>query len=359
MLTEGPLVIADISGYTKFVAQTEIDHSLAIVRELLDTTVAAMKGHLEVSQVEGDCILFIGGLTEQQVLPVIERCFTGFHRRVRAMQEMTTCPCAACRSLGMLTLKFVAHRGPYRRTKVGAIEQLHGSDVIVAFRLLKNDVPGSEYVLATEAFLERLEPEARAGFTAHREEYEHLGAIDCAFRDLGLVWQEAQARERRRVQASEAKVAMEAVLDVPIEEAWALMTDPETVRETIGVHSVSLQPGARGGLAEGAYHCHHGKDGAQVSVMRVVLADQPHTMTMTSEPVIVSEMWQTFHLEDAGQGRTRCFQWVTWNAWPGVQGKLKDAFFKVYMGRYMPRMKKNMEAIAQRRAAASGLAPST
>ncbi len=55
MPTEGPLVIGDISGYTEFVSKTEIDHSLAILQELLECMVKSVSGSLEVSQVEGDC----------------------------------------------------------------------------------------------------------------------------------------------------------------------------------------------------------------------------------------------------------------------------------------------------------------
>ena len=35
-LQEGALVIADISGYSAFVQQTEVDHSWSILHELLD-----------------------------------------------------------------------------------------------------------------------------------------------------------------------------------------------------------------------------------------------------------------------------------------------------------------------------------
>src|SRR5205807_3763603 len=106
-LTEGVLVLADISAYTEFVTRTEIDHSWEILRELLDTTVRSVAGSLEVSQVEGDCILFIGGVDELGAVKLLERSYIAYHRRLRAMQAGTTCPCAACRTLGGLAIKFV------------------------------------------------------------------------------------------------------------------------------------------------------------------------------------------------------------------------------------------------------------
>lgn len=52
--TEGPLVLADISGYTKFMAATELEHSDVLVRRMLNTIVASLKGRLEMAQLEGD-----------------------------------------------------------------------------------------------------------------------------------------------------------------------------------------------------------------------------------------------------------------------------------------------------------------
>jgi len=40
-LQEGALVLAGISGYSSFVAQTEVDHSWSILHELLDAKARA------------------------------------------------------------------------------------------------------------------------------------------------------------------------------------------------------------------------------------------------------------------------------------------------------------------------------
>ncbi len=56
-LQDGLLVLADISGYTTFVTQTEIDHSWEILHELLEVMVRSAEGKMDVSQVEGDAIL--------------------------------------------------------------------------------------------------------------------------------------------------------------------------------------------------------------------------------------------------------------------------------------------------------------
>src|SRR5438045_6590499 len=130
---------------------------------------------MDVSQVEGDAILFISGLSPSDVIAALERTFIDFHRRLRDMQTVTTCPCNACANIGILKLKFIVHHGKFSRQRLGNVEQLHGTDVIVAHRLLKNTVPSKEYLRVTDAVLERLPDDWRNRFTAHTEASD-LGA---------------------------------------------------------------------------------------------------------------------------------------------------------------------------------------
>ena len=58
MENKGLLFIPDISGFSRFVSQTEIEHSRLIIQELLETLINANQMGLEVSEVEGDAILF-------------------------------------------------------------------------------------------------------------------------------------------------------------------------------------------------------------------------------------------------------------------------------------------------------------
>ena len=58
MENKGLLFIPDISGFTKFVHETEIDHSRLIIQELLEILINANQIGLEVSEIEGDAILF-------------------------------------------------------------------------------------------------------------------------------------------------------------------------------------------------------------------------------------------------------------------------------------------------------------
>src|SRR5207244_1621622 len=256
-LREGALVLADISGYSTFVAQTEVDHSWSILHELLDTMVRSLAGRMDVSQVEGDAILFISGLSTAEVVNALEGTFVAFHRRLRDMQAVTTCPCSACANIGILKLKFVIHHGKFSRQRLGSVEQLHGTDVIVAHRLLKNKVPSKEYLLVTDAVLERLPADMRSRFTPHTEEFD-LGAISGGYKEIAYLWQAAQATERKRVLPEEAMVNSDVRVDAPRELVYKLMLIPAVMERYLFADGVDTVPGARGEDLGSEFHCHHG-----------------------------------------------------------------------------------------------------
>ena len=58
MENRGLLFIPDISGFTRFVNETEIDHSRLIIQELLELLVDSNEIGMEISEIEGDAILF-------------------------------------------------------------------------------------------------------------------------------------------------------------------------------------------------------------------------------------------------------------------------------------------------------------
>jgi hypothetical protein len=58
MENKGLLFIPDISGFTRFVTEMEIEHSRYIIQELLEVLIDSNELGLEVSEIEGDAILF-------------------------------------------------------------------------------------------------------------------------------------------------------------------------------------------------------------------------------------------------------------------------------------------------------------
>ena len=59
MENKGLLFIPDISGFTQFVSETEIEHSRLIIQELLEILIDSNQTGLEISEIEGPSDDFI------------------------------------------------------------------------------------------------------------------------------------------------------------------------------------------------------------------------------------------------------------------------------------------------------------
>jgi hypothetical protein len=163
MQSRGLLFIPDISGFTRFVSETEIDHSRRIVQELLEAVIEANQIGLEVSEVEGDAVLFFrfGALPDlRELSQQVERTFRDFHERLATYETSRFCQCRACASACDLTLKIVTHYGEFTSYSVKSFEKLIGKDVIVAHQLLKNDIGQHEYWLVTTDLIRGGPPDA-------------------------------------------------------------------------------------------------------------------------------------------------------------------------------------------------------
>jgi len=305
-LQEGALVLADISGYSAFVQQTEVDHSWSILHELLDTMVRSLAGRMDVSQVEGDAILFISGLTTPEVISALEGTFVAFRRRLRDMQAVTTCPCNACANIGVLKLKFVVHHGKFSRQRLGSVEQLHGADVIIPHRLLKNKVPSKEYVLVTDAVLDRLPDVMRSRFTRHEEQFD-VGPITGGYVEIAYLWDDAQAAERKRVTPEEAVLSSEVTVDAPRAAVFKRMLNPRVMERYLFSDEVEAVPGARGEDLGAEFHCHHG--GSLVN-MRVVSIEPDRELTLIADQP--TTMYITTRMSDAGDGQTSIIRSFLW-----------------------------------------------
>jgi hypothetical protein len=152
MKNQGLLFIPDISGFSRFINETEIDHSRLIIQELLEILINANHLGLEISEIEGDAILFykFGSPPElKDLYQQVEAMFLDFHRNLVAYERRRYCQCNACLSAINLTLKVITHYGEFTDYSVKNFRKLIGRDIIVAHQLLKNDIPQHEYWLIT------------------------------------------------------------------------------------------------------------------------------------------------------------------------------------------------------------------
>src|SRR5262252_552662 len=153
MENRGLLFIPDISGFSRFVNAVELEHSRFIIQQLLDVLLRANDSGLQISEIEGDAILFYQfgePVALRALYTQVEKMFRAFHQYLVAYDHLKICQCKACISAAALTVKVITHYGEFTPLRVQQFEKLIGKDVIVAHQLLKNDIPQHEYWLVTK-----------------------------------------------------------------------------------------------------------------------------------------------------------------------------------------------------------------
>lgn len=196
----GYLVLADISGYTSFVAQTEIEHAGLALSYLLETIVEQLDDLLTISKLEGDAVFAYVEESKledcKRLLELIDQTYLAFRDKASALYQQATCPCRACKAIPSLDLKFILHHGDFVLQQVAGIRDLLGTDVNLIHRLLKNGVSEATgwkgYALFTDQALERMQCPKEKYFQ-RCETYEHLGNVNIYCMDMHLRYQEMKA----------------------------------------------------------------------------------------------------------------------------------------------------------------------
>jgi hypothetical protein len=191
-VANGTFLIADISGYTQYLAGTDLDHAPAIATDLLTRVVDAIRVLFSVNKVEGDAVFSYScepALTGSELLDVVDGTYAAFRRRLLSMGQATSCGCPACGMVPGLDLKLIAHTGVFSRQQIAGRTELVGKDVIIAHRLLKNTLGfagvASGYMLITDASVKSLGIDPTGtGLRPHNEEYPYLGKIRAWVGDL-------------------------------------------------------------------------------------------------------------------------------------------------------------------------------
>ncbi len=262
----GYLLIADISGYTSFVADTELEHAHEILTELLELLVTRLTAVMTLSKLEGDAVFVFAPESKisrgETVLELIESTYVAFRDRREAVRRRTTCVCNACRAIPTLDLKFIAHHGDYIAQSVSGIHELVGSDVNLVHRLLKNHVGEKTgwraYALFTGEGLEHMGVYP-AGMRDMVENYEHLGDVQTYSLDLQGRYQELSDARRIVVAPEEADVILEYDYAVSPPTVWEWMNDPTKRSLWNAGTKWSLELGSAGRTSAGSRnHCAHG-----------------------------------------------------------------------------------------------------
>ena len=168
----GFLLIADISGFTKFIKIHEIkkkpivgsivanyweSHAEVLIKDLIEVIIAALEPCMKLNKIEGDAAFFFledngTGSQADLILKHMELARNEFNERLKQLTFVESCPCDPCQQSKNLKLKIVAHHGTFHETTIRSFSELSGKDVILVHRLLKNSINLSEYWLMTKQF---------------------------------------------------------------------------------------------------------------------------------------------------------------------------------------------------------------
>lgn len=227
------LFVPDITGFTKFVNKTEIDHSQHIISELLENIIDSNLLNLEVSEVEGDAVLFykendVPSLDE--VYDQAKKMFLNFHAHLKLYDRQRICQCGACSSASELSLKFIVHSGEIGFTNIKNHRKPFGADIVLLHKLLKNNINYGEYILFSHHFLDDLEssenPVPSVNLESGVDDYTDIGLINYKFASLtDLHGQVPEPPPLELPAKMKDPFAVEHVFDLPLMDVYEYLSN--------------------------------------------------------------------------------------------------------------------------------------
>ena len=244
----GFLVLADITGFTPFVATTELEHSQEILQNMLKGIVSFLTPTFKLAEVEGDAVfVYSDGLSRHDmVLEVLESAYFAFRDRKASLTRIRTCHCKACETASSLDLKFIVHYGDYIMNNVSGKNKPLGSSVNIAHRLLKNHVVEatgwSAYALFTKDCLDAIQiyPDK---LHEQQEEYEHIGKIQTFSINLDEHYKNYLSDRRVYLGAEDADFVVREDFPVAPPLLWEWTNDPK--KRTLWALGADWQAGSR------------------------------------------------------------------------------------------------------------------
>ncbi len=265
---EGYLLIADITGYTMYLSQSELDHAQQILTELLELLLEHTRPPLVLSRLAGDAVISYGlgdnFYKGQTFLEMIEDTYVAFRKAIEQMALNNTCHCNACTNISHLDLKFFIHYGSFAIQHIVDHDELVGSDVNLIHRLLKNHVADliglSAYTLYTAQALERLNlPGLVETLVPLEETYEYLGTEPIWVKDMHPVWEQKHAAMHLEIPPGQMSFQLETEIGMSPDRVWDYLINPETLNRLIRADRMEVSHLSHGRVDSGSvYQCFHG-----------------------------------------------------------------------------------------------------
>jgi len=265
---EGYLLIADITGYTRYLSESELEHAQETLTALLELLVENTRPPLVISRLAGDAVISYGLRGDffqgQTFIEKIEDIYVTFRKALERLVLNNTCRCNACANISLLDLKFFIHYGSFGIQRISNHNELVGNDINLVHRLLKNSVTETigirAYALYTEAAIRMLEVgELAETMTPHHEAYEHLGEVAVWVQDMHPVWERKRSATAITLPSGRIWSRFEVDIHLPRERVWDYLIQPEFRNTLIGSDRMEIANRSHGRIAPGSvYQCYHG-----------------------------------------------------------------------------------------------------
>jgi uncharacterized protein YndB with AHSA1/START domain len=263
------LVIADITGYTRYLAGVELEHAQDILADLMGTVVNALRPMFRIAKLEGDAAFAYVPAEKvdgSDLQDAVEATYFAFRRRLRDVKMASRCECNACILMPSLDLKLIVHHGEVLHHRVAGFEELVGAAVIVVHRLLKNSVSEAlgltAYALYTQACIDAagIDPVAQ-GLVRHVESTDVAGDVVAWAGDLAAAWAADESGRRFRVTERTAYRTYVHESPAPAMLVWEYLTSPvRRPQWSAGITGIDeISPTGRRGVGT-VNHCMHGQD---------------------------------------------------------------------------------------------------
>jgi len=339
----GYLVIADISGFTSYLAKVELEHAHEILTDLLETIVKEFKTLLTVSKLEGDAVFAYvpesNILSGESILELIENTYVSFRRQRETSRRNTTCTCKACMSIPTLDLKFFIHHGDFIVQEVSGIRELVGSDVNLIHRLMKNHVTENTgwnaYMLFTNRAIQCLGVHFN-DIHEQFESYEHLGEIQIYCIDLHERYKAIIEARKIFISSEDADFIFQYDFHASPPVIWHWLTDTEKktlLTEGDAIFTPKTRPGGRNGPGA-TNHCAHGKN-LQGTTIETILDWRPFdyfTIEGVDEKMTVR---QTYRLEPNEDGTITRLHVLAVMISPSIPRLIRRPMFKMAFSKMM------------------------
>lgn len=172
-IKDGIILIPDFSGFTEFVFNTKLYTGEYIVRQLLSTLIDMNNEYFEISEIEGDAILFYRydeNPSYQKISRMLRNMQNAFTRKVEELSKSLSTAID-------LSLKFIVHYGKFSQYKIGNFQKLYGKPIVEAHQMLKNGLAEyPSYVLFSNSFLENSQNEENE-FNEEKKHHPEVGVI--------------------------------------------------------------------------------------------------------------------------------------------------------------------------------------